>query len=44
MQYFGADGLGSVRQIFDASAVVVGSSRYDPFGICELQSYQLQGC
>ncbi len=32
MQYFGADGLGSVRQIFDASAQVVGSSRYDPFG------------
>ncbi len=32
MQYFGADGLGSVRQIYDASAQVVGSSRYDPYG------------
>jgi RHS repeat-associated protein len=32
MQYFGADGLGSVRQIYDASAQVVGSTRYDPYG------------
>ncbi len=32
MQYFGADGLGSVRQLYDASGQVVGSSRYDPFG------------
>ncbi len=32
MQYFGADGLGSVRQIFDATGQVVGSSRYDPYG------------
>ncbi len=32
MQYFGADGLGSVRQLYDASAMVVGSSRYDPLG------------
>ncbi len=38
MQYFGADGLGSVRQIFDASAMVVGSSRYDPFGNVMAQS------
>ncbi len=38
MQYFGADGLGSVRQIIDASAVVVGSSRYDPYGNVMSQS------
>ncbi len=38
MQYFGADGLGSVRQIIDASAMVVGSSRYDPFGNVMAQS------
>ncbi len=38
MQYFGADGLGSVRQLYDASAVVVGSSRYDPFGNVMSQS------
>ncbi len=38
MQYFGADGLGSVRQIYDASAQVVGSSRYDPYGSLIAQS------
>ncbi len=38
MQYFGADGLGSVRQIYDASGQVVGSSRYDPFGNVMSQS------
>ncbi len=38
MQYFGADGLGSVRQIYDASGQVVGSSRYDPFGNLIAQS------
>ncbi len=38
MQYFGADGLGSVRQIIDASAQVVGSSRYDPYGSLMSQS------
>ncbi len=32
MQYFGADGLGSVRQIYDSSGQVVGSTRYDPYG------------
>ncbi len=38
MQYFGADGLGSVRQIYDASAQVIGSSRYDPYGNVMSQS------
>ncbi len=38
MQYFGADGLGSLRQIIDASGQVVGSSRYDPFGNVMSQS------
>ncbi len=38
MQYFGADGLGSVRQIYDVSAQVVGSTRYDPYGSVLAQS------
>ncbi len=38
MQYFGADGLGSVRQIYDATGQVVGSSRYDPYGNVLAQS------
>ncbi len=38
MQYFGADGLGSVRQLYDASAQVIGSSRYDPYGNVMAQS------
>ncbi len=38
MQYFGADGLGSVRQIYDASAQVIGSTRYDPYGSLMSQS------
>ncbi len=32
MQYFGADGLGSVRQMYDPSGVVLANKRYDPFG------------
>ncbi len=38
MQYFGADGLGSVRQIYDSSGQVVGSARYDPYGSVLAQS------
>jgi RHS repeat-associated protein len=38
MQYFGADGLGSVRQIYDASGALIGSSRYDPYGNVMSQS------
>ncbi len=44
MQYFGADGLGSVRQIYDASAMVVGSTRYDPFGNVMSQSGRARVC
>jgi RHS repeat-associated protein len=32
MQYFGVDGLGSVRQLYDASGMVVANNRYDPYG------------
>ena len=32
MQYFGADGLGSVRQIYNSTGQVVANTRYDPFG------------
>jgi RHS repeat-associated protein len=32
MQYFGADGLGSVRQLYDASGQVLANMRYDPYG------------
>ncbi len=32
MQYFGADGLGSVRQLYDASGQVIANDRYDPYG------------
>ncbi len=32
MQYFGADGLGSVRQIYNNAAVVRRNTLYDPFG------------
>jgi RHS repeat-associated protein len=32
MQYFGADGLGSVRQLYDASGMVAANTRYDPYG------------
>ncbi len=32
MQYFGADGLGSVRQLYDASGAALANKRYDPFG------------
>ncbi len=32
MQYFGADGLGSVRQLYNASGQIVANHRYDPFG------------
>ncbi len=51
MQYFGADGLGSVRQIYDASAQVIGSSRYDPYGTTSqrvpsygVTGFNLQSC
>ncbi|MEW5717854.1 MAG: hypothetical protein AB1817_04440 [Chloroflexota bacterium] len=32
MQYFGADALGSVRQMYSASGQVVANARYDPYG------------
>ncbi len=38
MQYFGSDALGSVRQLYDASGQVVGSTRYDPYGNVMAQS------
>ncbi len=38
MQYFGADGLGSVRQLYDASAQVLANNRYDPYGNVMSQS------
>ncbi len=31
-QYFGADGLGSVRQMYDATGITQLNQRYDPFG------------
>jgi hypothetical protein len=38
MQYFGADALGSVRQIFNASGQVIANVRYDPYGNVLAQS------
>ncbi len=38
MQYFGADGLGSVRQLYDASGQVIANNRYDPYGSLMSQS------
>ncbi len=32
MQYFGADALGSVRQIYNSSGQVIANKRYDPYG------------
>ncbi len=32
MQYFGADGLGSVRQLYNSSGQIIAHHRYDPFG------------
>ncbi len=32
MQYFGADGLGSVRQIYNSAGEIIANRRYDPFG------------
>ena len=32
MQYFGADGLGSVRQLYNSSGQIIANHRYDPFG------------
>ncbi len=32
MQYFGADGLGSIRQIYNSSGQIIANKRYDPFG------------
>ncbi len=32
MQYFGADGLSSVRQMYNSSGQIVANHRYDPFG------------
>ncbi len=32
MQYFGADGLASVRQMYNSSGQIVANHRYDPFG------------
>ncbi len=31
-QYFGVDGLGSVRQMYNANGQVVANTRYDPYG------------
>ncbi len=31
-QYFGADALGSVRQIYNSSGQVIANKRYDPYG------------
>ncbi len=32
MQYFGADALGSVRQIYNSSGQIIANKRYDPYG------------
>ncbi len=32
MQYFGADGLSSVRQLYNSSGQIIANHRYDPFG------------
>lgn len=32
MQYFGADALGSVRQMYNSNGEVIANKRYDPFG------------
>jgi hypothetical protein len=32
IQYFGADALGSVRQIYNSSGQIIFNKRYDPFG------------
>ncbi len=32
MQYFGADGLGSVRQLYNSNGQIIANHRYDPFG------------
>ncbi len=32
MQYFGVDGLGSVRQLYNSTGQIVANHRYDPFG------------
>ncbi len=32
MQYFGADALGSARQIYNSSGQIIANHRYDPFG------------
>ncbi len=31
-QYFGADALGSVRQIYNSSGQIIANKRYDPYG------------
>ncbi len=43
MQYFGADGLGSVRQMYDATGLVLANNRYDPYGTvsCKVPSYRV---
>ncbi len=38
MQYFGADGLGSVRQLYDTSGMLIMTERYDPYGNLMSQS------
>lgn len=32
MQYFGVDGLGSVRQLYNSNGQIIANHRYDPFG------------
>ncbi|MBI5649784.1 MAG: RHS repeat-associated core domain-containing protein [Chloroflexi bacterium] len=38
MQYFGADGLGSVRQLYNSTGQVIANARYDPYGNVVSQS------
>ncbi len=38
MQYFGVDGLDSVRQLYNSSGQVVANTRYDPYGNVMSQS------
>jgi hypothetical protein len=32
LEYFGTDGLGSVRQLYDSAGHIVANRRYEPFG------------
>jgi len=39
MQYFGADGLGSVRQIYNNAGIVRKETRYDP---CHMPTHSVK--